>query len=61
MINILVSQNLVSSKAEAKRLMIQNAIKIDGKICNDLAHVLKKGCGELVIKVGKRRFLRVLS
>ena len=61
MIDILVSQNLVSSKAEAKRLMTQNAVKIDGKICNDLAHILKKGCGELVIKVGKRRFLRVLS
>ena len=61
MIDILVSQNLVSSKAEAKRLMTQNAVKIDGKICNDLEHILKKGCGELVIKVGKTRFLRVLS
>ncbi len=60
-IDVLVSQNLVSSKAEAKRLIAQNAVKIDGEVCNDPAHVLKKSCGELVIKVGKRRFLRVLG
>ena len=60
-IDVLVSQNLVSSKAEAKRLITQNAIKIDGEVCNDPAYVLKKSCGELVIKVGKRRFLRVLG
>ena len=60
-IDVLVSQNLVSSKAEAKRLIAQNAVKIDGEVCNNPAHVLKKSCGELVIKVGKRRFLRVLG
>ncbi|MED5451028.1 MAG: tyrosine--tRNA ligase [Candidatus Neomarinimicrobiota bacterium] len=60
-IDVLVSQNLVSSKAEAKRLIAQNAVKIDGEVCNDPAHILKKSCGELVIKVGKRRFLRVLG
>jgi len=60
-IDVLVSKNLVSSKAEAKRLIAQNAVKIDGEVCNDPAHVLKKSCGELVIKVGKRRFLRVLG
>ena len=59
MIDILVSQNLVSSKAEAKRLIAQNAVKIGGETCKDPTYILKKGCGELVIKVGKRRFLRV--
>ena len=60
-IKSLVSQNLVSSKAEAKRLIAQNAVKIDGEVCSDPAHVLKKDSDELVIKVGKRRFLRVLG
>jgi len=60
-IDVLVSQNLVSSKGEAKRLIAQNAVKIDGEVCSDPAHVLKKDSDELVIKVGKRRFLRVLG
>jgi len=60
-IDVLLSQNLVSSKAEAKRLITQNAVKIDGEVCSNPAHVLEKDSGELVIKVGKRRFLRVLS
>ena len=60
-IDVLVSQNLVSSKGEAKRLIAQNAVKIDGEVCNNPAHILEKDSGELVIKVGKRRFLRVLG
>jgi len=60
-IDVLLSQNLVSSKAEAKRLITQNAVKIDGEVCSNPAHVLEKDSGELVIKVGKRRFLRVLG
>ena len=60
-IDVLVLQNLVSSKAEAKRLIAQNAVKIDGEVCSDPAHVLKKDSDELVIKGGKRRFLRVLG
>ena len=61
LIDILVSEKLVASKGEAKRLFGQNAVKINGEVCNDLAHVIKKDSGEFIIKVGKRRFLRVLT
>ncbi len=60
LIDILVSEELVSSKGEAKRLIGQNAVKVNGKSCDDPSHILKKGSGESIIKVGKRRFLRVL-
>ena len=61
LIDILVSEKLVSSKGEAKRLIGQNAVKINGEVCNDPAHIIKKDSGEFIIKVGKRRFLRVLT
>ena len=61
LIDILVSEELVSSKGEAKRLIRQNAVKVNGKSCDDPSHILKKGSGESIIKVGKRRFLRVLT
>ncbi|GIS42263.1 MAG: tyrosine--tRNA ligase [Candidatus Neomarinimicrobiota bacterium] len=61
LIDVLVSEELVSSKGEAKRLIGQNAVKIKGEVCNDPSHILKKDGAELIIKVGKRRFLRVLT
>ena len=61
LIDILVSEELVSSKGEAKRLIGQNAVKVNGKSCDDPSHILKKGSGESIIKGGKRRFLRVLT
>ena len=61
LIDVLVSEELVSSKGEAKRLIGQNAVKVNGKSCDDPSHILKKGSGESIIKVGKRRFLRVLT
>ena len=61
LIDVLVSEELVSSKGEAKRLIGQNAVKINGEVCNDPSHILKKDGAELIIKVGKRRFLRVLT
>ena len=54
-----MSESLIESKAEGKRLIAQNAIKIDGEVCSDPSHPLSKGCGDFIIKVGKRRFLKI--
>ncbi len=59
LIDILVDVNLVQSKGEARRLIKQNAIKIDGNPCLDMDYTVSLGSGELVVKVGKRRFLRI--
>jgi len=60
-LEVLLSENLIDSKAEGKRLIVQNAVKIDGEVCSEPGYVIGKGCGELVVKVGKRRFLKILG
>ena len=58
-LEILLSEKLIASKAEGKRLIGQNAIKIDGEVCSDIGYFVSKGCGELIVKIGKRRFLKI--
>ena len=57
----LTEEGLVASKGEGKRLLNQNAIKINGQVCNDINFVISSSEEEFVIKVGKRRFLKVIS
>jgi tyrosyl-tRNA synthetase len=57
-VDILLLYELVSSKSEARRLIDQGAVKINDHKCVDRDHVIKKD-EPLVIKVGKRRFLKV--
>ena len=57
-VDILLLHELVSSKSEARRLIEQGAVKINDQKCIDRDHVINKD-EPLVIKVGKRRFLKV--
>ena len=61
LIELLTEEGLVASKGEGKRLLNQNAIKINGQVCNDINFVISSSEEEFVIKVGKRRFLKVIS
>lgn len=58
LIQLLVISGLIPSKSEAKRLIMQKALKIDGKVVDDPFIKVKFKGGE-VIKVGKRRFLKI--
>jgi tyrosyl-tRNA synthetase len=58
-LELLVKTRLVSSKSEAKRLVFQKGIKINGIIQNDWRKIIKLKGGE-VIQVGKRKFIRLL-
>ncbi len=57
-LDLLLSSGLVSSKAEAKRLIEQGGVKIENEIQNDWKKkiTLKKG---MVIQVGKRKFAKL--
>ena len=57
-LELLVKTKLVSSKANAKRLVIQKAIKIDGELKEDWKEEIeiKKGA---IVKIGKRRFVKL--
>ncbi len=58
--NILKSEGIIPSISEGKRLIKQGATKINGDTISDTEHNIQITHGEeLVIKVGKRRFLKI--
>jgi tyrosyl-tRNA synthetase len=57
-LDLLVETKLASSKSEAKRLILQKGVKIDGKIQNDWKKIIEVKEG-MIVQVGKRRFLRL--
>ena len=58
-VDILCSSEMVKSKSEARRLISQGAVSIDGEKIIDVSFMLSKKPGS-VIKIGKRRFLKIL-
>ncbi len=57
--NLLADADLVKSTSEARRMVQQGAVSIDGEKVEDIAIELAPQ-GEYLIKVGKRRFCRVV-
>ena len=57
---LLTATQLVSSKGEARRLVEQGGVSIDGERVTDVNAPLPKK-KEFILKVGKRRFLKVLQ
>ena len=55
---LLVSASLVKGSADARRMMQQGAVSVDGVKIEDETLMLKAE-GELLLKVGKRRYCRV--
>jgi len=59
-VNVIFGSGLLKSKGEARRMIKQSAVKLDGVIVDDIqATVSPKG--EQILKVGKRRFLKVIE
>jgi len=58
LVDLIFTHNLVASKSEGRRLIEQGAVKLNTRTCSDRDQVIKKG-EAIVIKVGKRRFLKV--
>jgi len=54
-VDVLVETKLASSKSEAKRLLVQNGVKIDDMVANEASTV----AGGEIIQVGKRKFVRI--
>ncbi len=57
-LDLLVRTKLVSSRSEAKRLVLQKGVKIDGKVEGNWQKTLeiKKG---IIIQIGKRKFIKL--
>jgi len=60
LVAILDHFKLVASKAEAKRLIAQGGVEVDGNTVQDINFVVDLS-SEKTIKAGKRKFLRVRS
>lgn len=58
-IDLLVEIGLAPSKNEAKRLILQKAVKINGEIQEDWQKIIKTGTG-MKIQVGPRKFLELI-
>ena len=57
-IDLISSEGLTKSKGEARRMIQQGAVRIDGEKVTDMNFVISKGF-KGVVKVGKRKFLGV--
>jgi tyrosyl-tRNA synthetase len=58
--DIIVAAGMAPSKAEAKRLITGGGVSIDGEKVDDINFTYTPG-GENVLKVGKRRFLKLVN
>jgi len=56
---LLVDADLVTSTSEGRRMIKQNAVSLDGEKINDMNFAVEPK-GEILLKVGKRRFCKVL-
>jgi len=56
LVDVLAVTKMVVTKNEARRLVKENAVSLDGKVITDENLVLQAG----VLKIGKRRFLKLV-
>ena len=61
LVDVIADAKLTASRGEARRLIKQNAVKINKNTVNDINHMLKPSADEIVLKVGKRRFLKITN
>ncbi len=59
LLDLLADQNMVGSKGEGRRLIKQNAVKLDDAAIQDAQRILTAGQTG-ILKVGKRRFLKLI-
>ena len=57
--NLLRELKLASSGGEARRLVSQGGVRLDGEVATEAMVSVEPPDGELLVQVGKRRFARV--
>jgi len=60
-VDILRRLNMVSSGGEARRLIEQSGIRLDGAAINDVHAVITPGQLPVVLQVGKRKFVKLVA
>jgi tyrosyl-tRNA synthetase len=60
LVNIIADSGLLKSKSEARRMIKQSAVKMDGDTVKDIQYKVSMS-DSFVLKVGKRKFLKVVN
>ena len=61
-VDLLVKSGLAPSKGEARRLVQQGGVSIDGNKIGDVVYIVEKSIfndGKIVLKKGKKVFLKI--
>ncbi len=58
-VNIIYDSGLLKSKSEARRMIMQGAVKLDDISITDIQYIIRPG-KERILKIGKRRFLKIV-
>ncbi len=56
-VKLLTASNLAKSSSEAKRLIDQGGVRIDGEVCKEHTKAVQKGS---IVQVGKRHFAKIV-
>ncbi|MCK4231778.1 tyrosine--tRNA ligase, partial [candidate division WOR-3 bacterium] len=59
LVDVIADNDLASSKTDARRLIKQGAVSLDGEKVEDIEHTLSLD-SPVVLRVGKRRFAKLL-
>ena len=59
LINIIFNSGLLKSKSEARRMIKQGAVKLDDLLISDIQQKIKPKKNQ-ILKIGKRRYLRIV-
>jgi len=59
-VNVIANSGLLESKGAVRRMIKQGAVKLDGEIITDIQASIKPQ-KQQILKVGKRRFLKVIK
>jgi tyrosyl-tRNA synthetase len=60
LIDLLVQNQIASSRGEAKRLISQGGVYLDGKRIDDIGYIVELTGREAILKIGKRRFFKLV-
>ncbi len=59
LVDLIVEAKMTSSKTEARRLIEGGGVSLDGERIHDIKHSLVGTADGVILKVGKRRFLKI--
>jgi tyrosyl-tRNA synthetase len=62
LIDLIIEQNILPSRGEAKRLIRQGGLYLNGQRVEDIGQILDIGSNEeITLKVGKRKFFKLIA